>query len=67
MRETAEIHGYNLKLGEFIYVINDYGKFLRKIKWLNTYHFEWNCGWANIDQLELNTDTKSKVKFILKE
>ena len=67
MTETAQIHGYHLHLGEFIYVINQYGKFLRKINWLNTYYFEWNSGWANIDELELNTDKKSKVKFILKE
>lgn len=67
MTETAEIHGHHLKLGEFIYVINEYGKFLRKIEWIGPYQIEWCYGWANIDQLELNTDKKSKVKFILKE
>ena len=67
MTETAKIHGHHLYLGEFIYVINQYGKFLKKINWLNTYYFEWNGGWANIDELELNADKKSKVKFILKE
>lgn len=67
MTETAQIHGSQLHLGEFIYIINEYGKFRRKIIWLNTYYFEWNGGGSCIDQLELNTDVKSKIKFILKE
>lgn len=62
-----EIHGHNLKTGDYIYITNKYGKFLRKIEWISLYQIEWCYGWANIDQLELNTDKKSKVKFILKE
>lgn len=67
MTETAQIHGSQLHLGEFIYVINRYGRFLRKITWLNTYYFEWNSGYGSINELELNTDQKSNVKFLLKE
>ena len=66
MTKTAQIHGYNLRLGEFIYVINKHRKSLRKIQWISQHQIEWDNGWANIDELELNTDKKSKVKFILK-
>ena len=66
MTETAQIQGHHLRLGEFIYVINKHRKSLRKIQWISQHQIEWDNGWANIDELELNTDKKSKVKFILK-
>lgn len=54
-----------LKINTRIYVINNYGKFLRKIKHLQNGCFEYNCGYARIDQIETNPDSKSKVKFIV--
>lgn len=56
-----------LELGQYFYYINEYGKFLRKVIWISEHSFEWNSGWANISQLTLNEDKKSKVKFILNE
>lgn len=56
-----------MKKGDYFYYINEYGKFLRKVSWSNDYYFEWNGGWANLEELIPNDDTKSKVKFILKE
>jgi hypothetical protein len=56
-----------MKLNDYIYVVNEYGKFLRKVIWKNEYYFEWNSGWATIEQLTPNEDNKSKVKFILYE
>jgi hypothetical protein len=60
------IHNVCLKKGSFIYVINEYGKFLKKITYITPYVFEWSFGWGNIQQLERNKDTKSKVKLIFK-
>lgn len=56
-----------MKKGDYFYYINEYGKFLRKVSWSNDYYFEWNGGWATIEELIPNDDIKSKVKFILKE
>ena len=56
-----------MELNDYIYVVNSYGKFLRKITWKGKNKFEWNSGWAKIDQLVPNEDKKSKVKFILKQ
>lgn len=48
-----------MEINDYIYVVNEYGKFLRKI--------EWNSGWATIDELIPNEDKESKVKFILNQ
>ena len=63
---TVEIfEGIYLEFGECIYVLNEYGKFLKKINWVSDYNFEWRGGWANIDQLKINPNKKSNVRFIL--
>ena len=67
MTKTASINGVELCIGQFIYIVNQYGKHLRKVNWLGNNLFEWHIGFAEIEQLELNTDKKSKVKFILKQ
>lgn len=54
-----------LKLGDHIYIHNEYGKFLKKVIWKNEYYFEWNSGWSMIENLVINKNKKSKVKFIL--
>jgi len=54
-----------MELNDYIYIVNEYGKFLRKIVWKGKYKFEWNSGWANVNQLSSNPNKKSKIKFIL--
>lgn len=54
-----------LQLGHYFYYVNQYGKFLRKVTFKNEYFFEWNAGYAEINELKINKDKKSKVKFIL--
>ena len=52
-----------LKLGDYILVDGN----RRKVNYIaDTGVFEWNFGWANINQLETNPNTKSKVLFMLK-
>ena len=54
-----------LNLGDYFYYVNQYGKFLRKVTFKNEYFFEWNAGYTEINELKINKDKKSKVKFIL--
>jgi hypothetical protein len=54
-----------LNLGDYFYYINQYGKFIRKVTFKNEYFFEWNAGFAEVNQLKINQNKKSKVKFIL--
>ena len=54
-----------LNLGDYFYYVNQYGKFLRKVTFKNEYFFEWNSGYTEINELKINKDKKSKVKFIL--
>jgi len=54
-----------LNLGDYFYYVNQYGKFIRKVTFKNDYFFEWNAGFAEVNQLTINKDKKSKVKFIL--
>lgn len=56
-----------MEINDYIYVVNEYGKFLRKIVWKGKNKFEWNSGWANVSQLSSNPDKKSKIKFILNQ
>jgi hypothetical protein len=56
-----------MEINDYIYVVNEYGKFLRKIVWKGKHKFEWNSGWATIDELIPNEDKESKVKFILNQ
>jgi hypothetical protein len=63
---TVQIfEGICLHLGERFYLISGNKKFLRKVTWVSDYNFEWRDGWANIDQLKLNPNKKSNVRFIL--
>ena len=54
-----------IKLNDYFYLVTEHGKFLRKVNWINEYFFEWNGGYAQIDQLKENNN--SKVKYILYE
>jgi hypothetical protein len=54
-----------LNLGDYFYYVNQYGKFIRKVTFKNEYFFEWKSGYAKNDQLVINKNKKSKVKFIL--
>jgi hypothetical protein len=56
-----------MELNDYIYVVNEYGKFLRKVTWKGQYNFEWKSGWAPINKLSSNPDKKSKIKFILNQ
>ena len=52
-----------LKLGDYILVDGN----RRKVNYIaDTGVFEWNFGWADINQLETNPNTKSKILFMLK-
>ena len=53
----------NIKVGDRLYVINEYGKFLRTIGWVGATKVEWKWGWTNIEQIQLNPDKNSRVKF----
>jgi len=57
----------DINLNDYIYIVNEYGKFLRKVIWKGEHYFEWNSGYAYIDELKPNENKKSKVKFILNE
>jgi len=50
--------------GDYIYVINKNGKFLRKCIFADEKFLEWDFGWAFTSQLTRNND-KGKVKYIL--
>ena len=50
------------QLNDYIYIVTEHGKFLRKINWINEHFIEWNGGYAQINQLKPNN---TKVKFIL--
>jgi hypothetical protein len=50
-------------LGDYILVDGN----RRKVNYIaDTGVFEWNFGWADINQLETNPNTKSKILFMLK-
>ena len=53
----------DIKVGDRLYVINEYGKFLRTIGWVGATKVEWKWGWTNIEQIQLNPDKNSRVKF----
>jgi hypothetical protein len=53
----------DIKVGDRLYVINEYGKFLRTIGWIGATKVEWKWGWTNIEQIQLNPDKNSRVKF----
>ena len=54
-----------LNLGDYFYYVNQYGKFIRKVTFKSEFFFEWKSGYAKNNQLVINEDKKSKVKFIL--
>ena len=56
-----------IQKGDFFYLHNQYGTFLRKISWLGENKFEWKYGFSNVESLTLNSNKKSKVKFELIE
>ena len=53
----------DIKVGDRLYVINEYGKFLRTVGWIGATKVEWKWGWTNIEQIQLNPDKNSRVKF----
>jgi hypothetical protein len=54
-----------VKKGDFIYVVNSYGKFLRRLSWVGESNVEWKFGWCRLDQLVKNPDESSKVRLII--
>ena len=57
----------DIKVGDRLYVVNQYGKFLRTIGWVGKDKVEWKWGWTNIDKINHNTKQGSRVKFIYTE
>lgn len=57
----------DIKVGDRLYVVNQYGKFLRTIGWVGATKVEWKWGWTNIDNISHNTKQGSRVKFIYTE
>lgn len=53
------------KKGDYFYLVNQYGKFLKKISWIKNQSFEWKNGFSKIESLIPNNNKKSKVKFQL--
>lgn len=51
--------------GKKIYILTDHGKFLRRITYCEKGVFEFNGGWAKVEQLQKNKDLTSKVRLIL--
>ena len=47
-----------IKVGDYVRIINEYGSFLRKVTYVGDNKFEWNYGWAKIEQLTLNNNNK---------
>jgi hypothetical protein len=54
-----------MKIGDKIYKIDCSGKYLRTIIYVGENHIEWKWGYARKDQLQLNTNKKSKVLYIV--
>jgi hypothetical protein len=54
----------DIKVGDRLYVVNQYGKFLRTIGWVGENKIEWKWGWTNIDNISNNDNQGSRVKFI---
>lgn len=55
----------DIQVGERIYVINQYGKYLRTIGWVGRNKVEWKWGWTNVEQIIQNPDTSSRVKYVV--
>lgn len=55
-----------MQVNDRLYIINKYGKFLRKITYIKNDKFEFKHGWGHIDEITLNPGSKSKVKYIFK-
>lgn len=55
----------DIQVGDRLYVHNGFGKFLRTIGWVGENKFEWKWGWASRDEVILNPDTGSRVKYIV--
>ena len=54
-----------MKVGDKIYKIDSAGKFLRTITHVGKNKIEWDCGYAMKNQIQINPDKKSKVKYIV--
>jgi hypothetical protein len=54
-----------MKIGDKIYKIDWYGKYLRTITYIGKDTIEWKYGYALKSQIKENTDKKSKVKYIV--
>lgn len=53
-----------LKAGDYVAIVTDKGKFVRKIQWVSINTFEWTGGWGFIRDLVPNARNR-KAKFIL--
>lgn len=53
------------KSGDYFYLITGGKKYLRKITYISEKIFEWDCGWSRLADVVINTNTKSKVKYVL--
>jgi len=54
-----------VKIGDKIYKIDWYGKYLRTIIYVGESTIEWEYGYARKDQIQPNPDKKSKVRYII--
>jgi hypothetical protein len=54
-----------INVGTKVYVLLDGLKLLRTINYSNNNIFEWRFGWAYTKDIQINPDTKSKVKYII--
>jgi hypothetical protein len=56
---------YHIEVGDKIYVEIDGQISLKTINYVSVQIFEWKYGWAFIDDIKLNPNKKSKVKYII--
>lgn len=56
---------HDIKKGDKVYVHIDGQILLRTINYVSVQIFEWKFGWAFIDDIKLNSNKKSKVKYII--
>jgi hypothetical protein len=52
--------------GDKLYLDTEYGLMLRKIVWIGANFVEWRYGYCSLDELKINDNKKSKVKYIVK-
>ena len=66
LTETLISENNYLHLGEWIYLIHqDKTRQKKKINFIGNGNFEFNGGWANVENLNLNKNVKSSIKYEL--